>query len=295
MALGRRSHSMARSLVERHPAILLTVLLCILVGCSGDSDCPLCPDCPVENPFVLYISYFDMGNGDLMLAKKIGDSWGFKVIDSYGIVGRYTSIALDAQNNVHISHYEEGNQYLKYAFGTGDGWLIETVDWDGNVGLRTSIALDPQGNPHICYWKEREPDCIKYANRIGGQWHVPEVIEYDPYERQNPDGDWGSSTSIVVDANGNPHIAYYTDLGSLGYAVKNESGGWSFELVDAGGDVGGDCSLTLDAEGNPHISYWDKSNSNLKYAVKSGEYWVIEVADPWGDRGKYTSIAIGTQ
>ena len=71
-----------------------------------------------DNP---YISYYDGTNGDLKFTRWNGSQWvemdgtpGFEVVDSEGNVGRYTSIAIDNNNNPHISYYDETNEKLKY-------------------------------------------------------------------------------------------------------------------------------------------------------------------------------------
>ena len=72
-------------------------------------------------------------------------SWKIDTPDSTGIVGQYTSIALDSSGNVHISYIDWSNYDLKYATNSGvtpgDGncsgssaFNCTTVDSTGNVG-----------------------------------------------------------------------------------------------------------------------------------------------------------------
>ena len=77
------------------------------------------------------------------------------------------------------------------------------------------------------------------------------------------------SSSLAVDANGNPHISYICkDV--LKYAAWKPNSGWSVAVVDdywmsAPTDPKLFCSIALDSNGYPHICYY---NSNaLKYAV----------------------------
>lgn len=274
MAFGRRGDSRFWMWEGGRLVLALAVFLLISGGCS--EDCPVCPEPPVESQIVPYISYCDLTNRDLMCAKKIGDSWGTKLIESGYDVGRYTSIALDAHNNAHISYYQATSDNLHYAVETDDGWLTEVVDTDGNVGRRTSIAIDAQGNPHISYWNASR-NVIRYARRIAGEWSTYDLDSpYPPVTEQAGSGDYGQSTSLVLDAGGTPHISYKSTVEGrcLVYAVKTgEEGGipsWEFTVVDDGGNVGSGCSMALDSDGMPHISH-SQVGGNVRYVRMGGD------------------------
>jgi hypothetical protein len=93
-------------------------------------------------------------------------TWTVEVVDSLGYVGKFPSIAIDADGFPHISYRNkdsEVNGSLKYAVKTASGaWLIEEPDTVGNVGRHTSLALDAGGLPHISYFDESNLD-LKYA------------------------------------------------------------------------------------------------------------------------------------
>jgi len=104
----------------------------------------------------------------------------------------------------------------------------------------------------------------------------------------------GAYSSIVLDARGNPHVAYHDDTtDDLKFASK-QGGAWTRETADGSpNNVGWYASLTLDALGNPHISYWDATSTELEYARRSGGVWVRETVDPSANNlGSHTSIAV---
>jgi hypothetical protein len=103
-----------------------------------------------------------------------------------------------------------------------------------------------------------------------GNWTIQTVDELNVH-----------STSLALDSQGNPHIAYTAveglDHNSLYYASWTGTD-WVKELVD---DVPARvCSLALDSQDHPHIGYTTSVSDSLRYAQKPGTIWVKETVDP---------------
>lgn len=104
----------------------------------------------------------------------------------------------------------------------------------------------------------------------------------------------GEYTSMKLDRQGHPHIAYYDAVGgNLRYA-HHDGSQWWIEVADgAAADVGQFASLALDTLGTPHIAYYDETIGKLRYTTKVGGLWIREVADSSSfDCGWYPSIAL---
>ena len=125
--------------------------------------------------------------------------------------------------------------------------------------------------------------CSLFASAPADDWTVQTV---------DANGSVGTYSSLELDSDGFPHIAYY-DAGQqdLKYARWNGSS-WETETVDSGGQVGDYCSLALDSSDNPHITYLDLDYGDLKLARWTGSSWDIRTVDSTGNCGVFTSVAL---
>lgn len=127
-----------------------------------------------------------------------------------------------------------------------------------------------------------------------GQWNIETI---------DTAGIWSNSqlyfgTSMQLDSNGYPHIAYCEitsnwDQAVLKYAKWN---GQRFVLETitstSTGNIGYYSSLALDNSDNPYISCYDRDDGNLVFYYKSGGIWTRDVVDSTGNVGRWTSLRL---
>lgn len=216
-----------------------------------------------------HICYYDYTHGDLKYAYWNGTHWIIEVVDSNGDVGRDCSIALDSNDFPHISYYDATNGNLKYAWWNGTDWIIETVDSDGDVGVGSSIMLDSEGYPHISYGTYKNHK-LKYARWNGTSWIIETVDNKDVFY-----------TSIALDRNNYPHIAYIFPVTRMVCVIKYarwNGNSWNFKTLGSGSGWG--ASLAVDRDNYPHICCGIIANDRLEYRLK---YFVL-TATGWSSK-----------
>ena len=192
--------------------------------------------------------------------------WNVQVVDSGGYTGLYNSIAVDGQGLPHIAYREViPEERLRYAHWDGTKWALSTVDEGPSAGQRASIAVDSKGRPHISYrlLKDQVTDQVRYARWNGSAWQIFIVESFPGVSIQ--------TTSIVLDGNDLPHIAYIhigqvfrridplpLFVDKVKYARPTGPSTWQINQLESREHVPGavfSISLSLDSQGRPHLAY----------------------------------------
>ncbi len=273
------------------------------------------------------ISYYDGAAGALKhAARTSGGGWLTETVDQSG-AGRFSSIALDRQDNPLISYYQDGDRDLRLSDSAihltsplgGDHWVRgsqETVTWrgagdvdillsaDGGLsyvpltsfvtGGSAMVSVPAIDTEHARVRIERSSPFSSSASPALFDISPDRVV---PWWTTTVDavGDVGFDASLTLDARGVPHMSYYDGTNAdLKYAVKSGSS-WVTETVDAAGVVGQFTRIALDSEGVPHVCYRDVTNFDLKYATRTGGTWTTETVDAVDVKGEFGSIAMDGQ
>jgi len=233
----------------------------------------------LNNP---HITYYDYGNVQFKYAYKNGTNWIILYIplpndplmsyDSPFIPWEESSVIVNKQTGMtHVSLQMSGG-LSGSVLGYWRSGMSEAVIVDGddaNSGYHNAIALDGNGRPGISY-EARGSGELKYAYWSGMAFEI-ETIAPMPLVY------WMERiTSIAMDSNNMPHIAYYGQ-GVYKYAHKN---GASWTIKDMTYQSGYPAlSLSLDNNGLPHIALVaiDTGNSyRLKHAFLNDSQWAFE-------------------
>jgi len=100
----------------------------------------------IDSDDAVHISYYDTTNDNLKYATcssgcTTASNWNDVTVDTTGVVGYYTSIAIDSNDAVHISYHDNTNEDLKYAvLDSSSNIYGYSVSPDLPAGLSLNIA-----------------------------------------------------------------------------------------------------------------------------------------------------------
>jgi hypothetical protein len=190
----------------------------------------------------------------------------FKVIAPVG--AQMSAIVVDSAGRAHIAFRDTLNGTLKYARRNSNGTTSAfVVDSGGSVGFGLSLVLDASNNPHISYYRSTnagDPGDAKHAK--GNCFAVGQslfctftktVIEsgvQDSADRNN--------TSVAIDGDGVPHVAYVDNTNGRIKWARNLSGAW--DIVSVVNTSSGNVSMAVDSNNFPHIVFIDDAEQ-LRY------------------------------
>lgn len=164
----------------------------------------------VDNNDFVHMTYYVPGTtGQLAHATNETGDWQIEYITQ--IAGIQSDIAIDGDDNLHVSFSDINHQALWYATKVNGVWDIQTIDQEGSVGAYSSIQTDSSGDVHISYLSSNG---LKYATSSSGAWEII-IVDADPAFRTV-----GQRSSLTLDLNNHPHIAYLCSLDSGSAVLK---------------------------------------------------------------------------
>ncbi|MBN2031461.1 exo-alpha-sialidase, partial [bacterium] len=188
------------------------------------------------------------------------------------------NIAMGSDGIVHAVWSDAGtpSNVVYYAKSTdkGETWSTPEVINDGYYGYKPTIDVDPSDPTkihvaYIGYMNSGETRTARYVkSEDGGEtWGASVLVAGSQVDTNNPD--------IVVDSQGNPHVAFdsYVDI-FIRYNYSSDGGTtWMAEpeIVNTGfGEGTFGAAISLDNDGNPHVLFGGGGGG-----------------DTWGDKDVY--------
>ncbi|UCD91814.1 MAG: PKD domain-containing protein, partial [Methanobacteriota archaeon] len=206
-------------------------------------------------------------------------------------------------DEVSVAVDEESIPYLLYnvdvhaepdtmivAHWVEDHWEEETVDTAGGFpgfdSYRNSLEIDTTDTVHIAYQRQDtvRDSSLMYGSKTNGTWTLQTVESgnYSPYFG------WGSS--LVLDQNNYPRIAYTGEPDTIRYAAWNGTS-WETQQVEYFGGNNGPTSLALDSNDYPHLTYANWGVWDDRYANWDGNKWNVRSLP---DNSRRSRIAMGS-
>jgi hypothetical protein len=97
--------------------------------------------------------------------------------NSYNNLGRYSSLFVTPDNNVHVAYYNATNSALKYAYWDEKVWRNETVVQSAYVNAGLDARIVVAGDvPYISYYEANSGN-LKIIGRKGGVWAQSPLLE----------------------------------------------------------------------------------------------------------------------
>jgi hypothetical protein len=251
-----------------------------------------------------YISFLDWTetngkpDGALKIAKlqDLGtNDWDIDVLDTVGITGWWTSIAIDNINNrIYISYYQasEGGEAtgdLRLATKrTSQDWTFETVrERAGMVGQFSSIAIRPSNlRPSILHYNAAKGK-IEYT-------YYKNSTEWGNQEVDTSGNDVGYASSLALNSAGVPNISYLDVTFSLMKYARADS--FFIQKYHPLSDFysGYYSSIQLEGETHPRVAAYGSEDGDLIFGKLDSGVWDFEYIDRTYDVGQYVSMGWGS-
>jgi len=229
-----------------------------------------------------HIAHANGGAWEVYVSSKSGGSWSTDIVDDQNRAASGIGFGIDSGGTFHVLYRKDSIYDLYYATGGPGNWSLEQVDANAFCTINTGeleVASDGTVRAAYCSYSR-----LHFASRSTSSWSQMPVDDARAVD----------DVSLALDAQDNPHIAYFdNDLDDLWYA-HHDGSSWTMTLVDETGRVGEYNEIAVDAAGRPHISYYDASRTALKYATFDGTAWRIATVESSGDVGKYTAIKVSS-
>ena len=120
-----------------------------------------------------HIAYHDRTHWDLEYARFDGSEWLVETLDEYGNSGRYPSIALDRNDQVHIAYANTSSTRLMSIVIANGLAATEKVAQVGTHGYGMGFVVGASGGMHLSFYNGSDSSgSLQYATKSGSTWNL---------------------------------------------------------------------------------------------------------------------------
>ena len=245
------------------------------------------------------ISYYDNTHGDLKLAICNVDitctNPTIMTLDSVGVVGRYSSLALTTDNIPVISYYDVTNKDLKIAICNDTACtspIVKPLDTVGDVGIDSSIDLTSTNSPVISYYDATNTN-LKLAICSDRTCTTTRIVTVD-----GESSSVGQYSSVALTTSNIPIVSYYAagahDRVKIAFCGNVNCSAITYKSPVASGAGGDFTSIALTSTNIPVVSY-RVNNTNLQISVcddAACNSVTNKILDSTSNVGAYTSVTL---
>jgi plastocyanin len=199
------------------------------------------------------------------------------------------SIAAGAGGALFVSFYSGGS--LRVAQRSGQDWQVQEVLRNAGPAADpatvTAIGIGPDG-PIVAFGDHGQTMVARSPQTDGAvvAWTTETV------------GKGGYGISMDVDADGNPHLAYYDRQGNVRHAHSIDGAPWEVTDIDSVGppsrepsDARWSTGIALDDQGVHHVTWADTAENRIEYATNAEGGFEPQAVGS-GQNGTNPSIAV---
>ena len=226
------------------------------------------PDIALDSNDYPHIAYFSRrANGSIeYLHYQYWDGvrWHDEIVLS-GQLSESVAIGLDNNDRPHLV-FVTGSSELSHAYWNGTQWEIQMIP-SGDVTGNVDLAIDSQDQPHVTFAVTQPTDAFQYAAWDGTAWQIETFATVD--------FSFGSFTSLALDGNDRPHIAYMDELANTLKYAHHDGNNWQTNTIHTAGQLSiFDPFFSLALDGNlPVVAFYAEFGETLHYAQWDGNIW----------------------
>ncbi|MCP2505226.1 MAG: Ig domain-containing protein, partial [Candidatus Poseidoniaceae archaeon] len=230
-------------------------------------------------------------SANLTLLYKWNGTWTESTIDT-SVDTDVASVVIDRQGALHIGYVDKDNSMLKYATNATGSWVIETLgDAATDISAHTAISVHPVTNAiHIMAvnGSNSNADLKHYTNETG-TWLNSTI--------SNPSEDEGYGVKADLDSDGNLHVVFIREAGSVPSPAYDDlilasriNGVWQNQTISQSANEaqGITFDMAIDSQSQIHVTFQGRAalgkilHHGVLSSVNPSNNWVLTTRAPLG-------------